>query len=367
LAPCHNGMWRTISVRRLTQECELSKRRIMADTELSEAPADSGAETQTQGITTLEELTASFVEKVEEAETPQESEAEASPETTTADAETDQEDVLLQSTETEQSEEETEEIAEEEESTEESEEAEPPKAVGKLLKQVNKLTARAKSAEETAEALQAQIESLKTSPQKQSESSQPALEEVQDFQSLETLRKEALAAKKWALQHIGKDYVEADGKEFADEDIRNILTQAEDYLTEKIPKRAQYLQSAQQWQQDTINTHPWISDKVDTDIAEERRSVLGQIKSQYADILKSLPNGDFVAATLVRGVEAIKADQAAKTAKPKAKRVAKAPPTSMGDSSPPVQTSATRKTANKQKILGKKSLSENDLAALFAE
>jgi len=312
-------------------------------------------------------LTASFVEKVEEAEPSQESEAEAGPETTTADAETDQDqDVLLQSTESEESEEEeTEEIAEEEES--ESEEAEPPKAVGKLLKQVNKLTARAKSAEETAEALQAQIESLKTNPQKQSESSQPALEEVQDFQSLETLRKEALAAKKWALQNVGRDFVESDGKEYSDDDIRNILTQAEEYLSEKIPERAQYLQSAAQWQQDTINTHPWISETVDTDQAEERRSVLGQIKSQYSDILKSLPNGDFVAATLVRGVEAIKADQAAKTAKPKAKRVAKAPPSSMGDSSPPVQTSATRKTANKQKILERKVISENDLAAFLAD
>ena len=342
------------------------KRRIMADTVTTEAPGTTGAETQTQGITTLEELTASFVEKVEEAETPQESEVTAESETQPTDTETDQDtDVLLQSTETEESEEETEEIAEEEES--ESEEAEPPKAVGKLLKQVNKLTARAKSAEETAEALQAQIESLKTSPQKQSESSQPALEDVQDFQSLETLRKEAVAAKKWALQNIGRDYVESGGEEYSDDDIRNILTQAEDYLSEKIPERAQYLQSAQQWQQDTINTHPWISETVDTDLAEERRSVLGQIKSQYADILKSLPNGDFVAATLVRGVEAIKQDQAAKSAKPKSKRVAKAPPTTMGDSSPPVQTSATRKTANKQKILGKKSLSENDLAALFAE
>jgi len=338
----------------------------MADTEISEAPATTEAVTNTQSITTLEELTASFVDKVEESEAKEESEVEAGPETTTADAETDQNDVLLQSTESEESEEEeTEEIAEEEES--ESEEAEPPKAVGKLLRQINKLTARAKGAEETAESLQAQIESLKTSPQKQSESSQPALEEVQDFQSLETLRKEAVAAKKWALQNIGRDYVESGGKEYSDDDVRNILTQAEDYLSEKIPERANYLQASAQWQQDTINAHPWISDKVDTDQAEERRSVLGQIKSQYADILKSLPNGDFVAATLVRGVEAIKADQAAKTAKPKAKRVAKAPPTTMGDSSPPVQTSATRKTANKQKILGKKSLSENDLAALFAE
>ena len=336
----------------------------MADTVTTEASGTTEAETQTQGITTLEELTASFVEKVEEAETPQESEAEVGPETTVADAETEQDtDVLLQSTEPEESEEETEEIAEEEESTEESGD-EPPKAVGKLLKQVNKLTARAKSAEETAEALQAQIESLKTNPQKQSESSQPALEEVQDFQSLETLRKEAVAAKKWALQNIGRDYVESGGKEYSDDDVRNILTQAEDYLSEKIPERAQYLQASQQWQQDTINAHPWISDKVDTDIAEERRSVLGQIKNQYADILKSLPNGDFVAATLVRGVEAIKQDQAVK---PKAKRVAKAPPSSMGDSSPPVQTSASRKTANQQKILSKKILGENDLAALFAE
>jgi len=351
-----------------TQECELPKRREnMADTEISEAPATTEAETNTQSITTLEELTASFVDKVEESEAKEESEVEAGPETTTADAETDQKDVLLQSTETEESEE-TEEIADEEESTEESGDNEPQsKAVGKLLKQVNRLTARSKSSEELVDTLKSEIASLKSSPQKQSESSQPALEEVQDFQSLETLRKEAVAAKKWALQNIGRDYVESGGKEYSDDDIRNILTQAEDYLSEKIPERANYLQASAQWQQDTINTHPWISDKVDTDIAEERRSVLGQIKSQYADILKSLPNGDFVAATLVRGVEAIKADQAAKTAKPKAKRVAKVPPSSMGDSSPPVQTSATRKTANKQKILERKNLSVNDLAAFLAD
>jgi len=341
----------------------------MADTELTEASGTTTeAEIQpTQSITTLEELTASFVDKVEESEAKQESEVEPGPETTTADADTDQDkDVLLQSTESEGSEEEeTEEIAEEEEETED--EAEPPKAVGKLLKQVNKLTARAKTAEETAEALQAQIEALKSNPQKQSEPSQPALDEVNDFQSLETLRKEALAAKKFALHHIGKDFVEVDGREYSDDDIRNILTQADEYLTEKIPERAQYLQSAAQWQQDTINAHPWVSDKVDTDQAEERRGVFNQLKSQYSNVLNSLPNGDFIAATLVRGVEAIKADQAAKTAKPKAKKVAKAPPPTMGDSSPPIQTSATRKTANKQKILERGRLSENDLAAFLAE
>ena len=340
----------------------------MADTVTTEASGTTEAEENAQGITTLEELTASFVDKVEEAETPQSDEAKES-ETPNADASDEQdEDVLSQLTETEESEEEEEKEAEEEESTDESGDDEPQsKAVGKLLKQVNRLTARSKTSEELVDTLKSEIASLKSSPQKQSESSQPALEEVQDFQSLETLRKEAVAAKKWALQNIGRDYVESGGKEYSDDDVRNILTQAEDYLSEKIPERANYLQASAQWQQDTINAHPWISETVDTDIAEERRSVLGQIKSQYADILKSLPNGDFVAATLVRGVEAIKSDQAAKTAKPKAKRVAKAPPPTMGDSSPPVQTSATRKTANQQKILGKQILSGSDLAALFAE
>ena len=343
----------------------------MADTETTEASGTTEAEPQsTQSITTLEELTASFVDKVEESEAKEESEAEPSPETTTADTETDQDqDVLLQSTESEESEEEeTEEVVEEEAEEESENEAEPQsKAVGKLLKQVNRLTARSKSSEELVETLKAEIASLKANPQQQAESGQPALEDIKDFQALETLRKEALAAKKFALQHIGKDFVEIDGKEWSDDEIRNILTQADEYLTEKIPERAQHLQSAAQWQKDTLNTHPWISNEVDSDIAEERRGVFSEIKSQYADVLNSLPNGDFIAATLVRGVEAIKADQAAKTAKPKAKKVAKAPPPTMGDSSPPVQTQATRKTAQKQKILERRRLSENDLAALLAE
>ena len=154
-----------------------------------------------------------------------------------ADAESTEKDVLLQSTE-EESEEESEEVVEEEEEEEAEEaEAEPPKAVGKLLKQVNKLTARAKSAEENAEALRAEIEALKANPQSATEPQKPALEEVNTFEELESLRKEALAAKRWSLQHIGKDYVEVDGKEYSDDDIRGILTQAEDYLTEKIPQR----------------------------------------------------------------------------------------------------------------------------------
>ena len=324
------------------------------------------AETETQGpITNLEQLTASFVEKVEESEEAQQ-EAEASAESETqpeADAESDEKDVLLQSTE-EESEEESEEVVEEEEEAEEAE-AEPPKAVGKLLKQVNKLTARAKSAEENADALKAEIEALKANPQSTAEQAKPALEEVNTFEGLESLRKEALAAKKWSLQHIGKDYVEVDGKEYSDDDIRGILTQAEDYLTEKIPERAQHLQSQAQWAEDTLATHPWIKD---SEGFESRKEIFDQIKGQYSNILGSLPNADFVAATLARGVEAIQAENAKASKPPAKKRKAKAPPPSeIGDSSPPVQTAATRATVEKSKILERKRLSENDLAAFLAD
>jgi hypothetical protein len=57
-----------------------------------------------------------------------------------------------------------------------------------------------------------------------------------------------------------------------------------------------------------------------------------------------------------------------KAGKPAKKRRAKAPPPSeIGDSSPPVQTAATRQTAEKAKILERKQLSENDLAAFLAD
>lgn len=341
----------------------------MAETESTEASGvTTEAETETQGpITNLEQLTASFVEKVEESEEAQQ-EAEASTESETqpeADAESDEKDVLLQFEAEEESEEESEEVVEEEEGEAEEAEAEPPKAVGKLLKQVNKLTARAKSAEENADALKAEIEALKANPQSTTEQAKPALEEVNTFEGLESLRKEALAAKKWSLQHIGKDYVEVDGKEYSDDDIRGILTQAEDYLTEKIPERAQHLQSQAQWAEDTLATHPWIKE---SEGFESRKEIFDQIKGQYSNILGSLPNADFVAATLARGVEAIQAENAKASKAPAKKRKAKAPPPSeIGDSSPPVQTAATRATVEKSKILERGRLSENDLAAFLAD
>ncbi len=340
----------------------------MAETVISEAPAEStGAETQAQGPMSMEDLAASFVDQVEQDQaTTDEAKAEVTESSEDAGAEV-EEDVLSQSISEEQEEDTEEEEAEESDEEDETVEEEPPKAVGKLLKQVNKLTARAKSAEETAEALKAEIQSLKSNSQPTEQATgQPELENIQTFEDLQKLQKEAQAAKKFALQNVGKSFVEVDGKEYSDDDIRNILTQADEYLTEKIPAREKYLAEKSQWQRDTITTHSWLNE--DSELAETRQELFGNLKSQYSHILDNLPNGDFIAATLVRGIEAIKADQKASTApKKKAVKPKAPPPTDGGNVSPPVENAATRKQKQKESIKRKGPLSANDLAAYLSD
>jgi hypothetical protein len=344
----------------------------MAETVISEAPAEqSGAENnQVRGPLSVEDLAASFVEQVEtdqEAQQADEAKAEVTETPEEAEASADQEDVLSQSV-TESDEEEDEGEDTEEEEVEEEVEEETPKALKKTLKQISRLTARAKSAEETVESLKSEIQNLKQSGGSQSQPAQPELENIQSFEDLENLKREAQAAKKFALQHIGKDFVEVDGKEYSDDDIRNILTQADEYLTEKIPQRSEYLREKSEWSRDTINTHPWMDSSKDDDISESRRETYNQLRNQYGNVLDNLPNGDFIAATLVRGIEALKSEQSAKAPKKVVKKRKAPPPTDGGDASPPIENSTTRKQKEKAKILDRKGpLSANDLAAFLAD
>ena len=328
---------------------------------ITEAPGnDSGADTNA-GILSEADLASSFLERVEEQPEEKPSETEATDQTSeddVAEAEEDSEgNVLSQS-----------EQSEETETTEENEEPaegeQQPKAVTKLVKQVHKLTARSKGAEEMVAALQAEVYALKSQPQDQKtqEQGQPALEDISSMGDLEKLRKEAMSAKRWALQHIGKDFVEVDGKEYEDQDIRNILTEAEDFLAEKIPQRANFLQQRQQWVTDATTTFPFLSDT-----ESEEYQLFLQIRGgdQYRGILDQLPNGDFVAATLVKGIKAVKADQAA-ASKPKAKTPKSPPPTDVGDSAgPPPETKDTRQKKKRAAALGKGRISEDQLASFL--
>ena len=231
------------------------------------------------------------------------------------------------------------------------------------MNQINRLTARAKGAEEEVQSLKEQIQSIKsaTPSDPTAQVAKPALEEVKTIQELDTLRKEAVSAKKWALSNLGKDYVEIDGKEYGDDDIRNILMEAEDYLTEKIPQRANFLQEKQAWIQDTANTFPWVSKGEGPEY-----ELFLQVRDgpQYKSILDGLPNGDFVAGVLVEGINSIKARQ---ETKPKAKAKAKTPPPTTGDAvAPPVESKEVRQSKKKSAILNKQgNLSEQDFAQIL--
>ena len=119
---------------------------------------------------------------------------EATTETEVVDAEEEESEVLSQSdTETEDE--------SEEEETEEGDETQP-KGLSKALKQINRLTARAKGAEEEVQALKEQLQISKTTPSQDTQSqAKPALDQINSIEDLEALRKEALSAKKWAMQY----------------------------------------------------------------------------------------------------------------------------------------------------------------------
>jgi chaperonin cofactor prefoldin len=326
------------------------------DTEtITEAPGiDSGADTNA-GILSEADLASSFMERVEEQpeEKPSEADAADTTEGEVAEAVEDSEgNVLSQS---EQSEEDGEEEAEAEEAEESTE---PPKGVGKLLKQVGKLTARAKSAEEQVEAMQAKIAALESQPQSSEPQGSPALSEIADLPSLEKVRQEAIAAKKWAVQHLGKDYVEDGEKEYSGDEIREIFAAADEYLTEKIPQRAQHLQAKRQWDEDAKSTFPFLESQ-----EGEHFELFQQVRhgEQYKNLLDGLPNGDFVAATLVKGIEAVKAESKGK--KPAKKRTAKTPPAQVGESlAPPPATKDARQKAAAAKKLGTGRISEASFA-----
>ena len=96
------------------------------------------------------------------------------------------------------------------------------------------------------------------------------------------------------------------------------MTESEEYLTEKIPERARYLQEKQAWQTDTAQLFPYIA-KADGEDYEQFIQI--RQAPAYKSILDSLPNGDFIAGVITKGMKALEAEQ---TKKPNLK--AKTPP-----------------------------------------
>lgn len=323
----------------------------MENTQTDEAPVEeTGAEENTNANLSIEDLAKSFVEKVDDQpeDTSTTEATEDVTETEVVDAEEELEsDDLSKSNE------------DEDDSEEDADDVNQPKGLQKALKQINRLTARAKGAEEEVAALKEQIETIKSNPGEPEKSASPALNEINTLKDLEALRKEAQAARTWALKNIRKDYVSEGDKEYTGDDVSNILEQAENYLNELIPQRAHYLQEKQQWAEDTKNVFPYIGEQDGSDYEQ-----FVQIRNSelYKPILDSLPNADFVTALVVEGMKSVEARQKAKP-KPKAKTPPSLDP---GDGVvPPSESKEVRQKKKKEAALGNGNISVNDFAKLL--
>ena len=144
-------------------------------------------------------------------------------------------------------------------------------------------------------------------------------------------------------------------------------------LTNTLPKRflrrSEYLREKSEWDIgiQSIPIRGWIHRKMMI-YPNPVEKPIKSYEANTANVLDNLPNGDFIAATLVRGIEAVKSEQSAKAPKKVVKKRKAPPPTDGGDASPPIENSTTRKQKEKAKILDRKGpLSANDLAAFLAD
>lgn len=254
-------------------------------------------------------------------------------------------------------------------SEEEAEETEVPKSTQKLLKQIGKLTARAKGAEEKYAEQQKEIEALKaTSPEDQAvaggKTGVPKIDKIETVDELEEMKQKAMDAKRWALQHIGKDYVEDGDKEWDGDEIRDILRKSEDYLMEHIPARQAYLR-----ERDNADTNAREDFPVWRGEEEEGEQMIATImnnKELMEKSLSQLPNQKYLAGLMYEGMKVVAARKADQGKEPVKKKVATPPPaTEEIHAAPKGDTRGSKKERKKLEALGTENVSARQLTAFF--
>ena len=307
----------------------------------------STEDTTPQGNLTSDDLL-NFIEETAQESAQPEPDVQEEPET---ESEEGSEDVLSQSNEDEN-------VDVEDEDDSDPDEPEPPKSVQKLLRQVGKLTARAKSAEERYESLESQFQELqKKTPEQEQKTND--INKIETMEELETLRQEALSARKWARKHEGEQFVEENGNEFDAKQIKEIRDNAEDYLDELIPERQKFLQERHQSNELADQTFSFIRD---TESPEHQLLKNIDANEKFA-VLDQLPNALYIKSLIVEGCKVVKDRDQGKVAKATKAQVKKpAPPSApVSDVSPPQQTKKDHR-----KVLGDGNVSEDQLVAFLS-
>ena len=223
----------------------------------------------------------------------------------TADEE---QDVLSQESETDQSEDSDEDT--EEQSKDESNEQERglPKGV---KKRIDKLTSKKREAEAEVERLRSEVERLSQEAEKpaQTPTEDNPYSNLSNSEEVSREIEQAKRVRRWCeMNPDGATVTNKDGSEtdYSSEEIRSIKIKALDALEEHLPKRLQYLQNYQQFEQVASKEYPWWKDKA----ARERQMAESFIKA-FPEV-KKFPDYKMVIGDLVTGIK-VRESKASKT------------------------------------------------------
>ena len=235
---------------------------------------------------------------------------------------------------------------------------EDAKTEKKIEKRIGKEIAKRRALEAQVAELQAQLTQKASQPE---QAAQPAptqplpsnvpLAQIEDFQSLQTLRDQAKEAKRFAQEQLDRDDFEpvrVGDTVLGRPELKAILRNAEKTLDDDIPARAQFLTQKQEAQKLAHQMFPYLKNK------ETPEYVLAQQALSQMPWMKNLPNADWIIGVQIEGLKALEAKQKAKPeSKPKPAMSSKPPASQSVVSSAggDVRTPSAAKTANQLEAL----------------
>ena len=229
--------------------------------------------------------------------------------------------------------------------------AEDDKIDKKIEKRIGKEIAKRRAVEAQLAEAQAKLAERQAAEQPQPAPAQPLpsnvpLAQIEDFQSLQTLRDQAKEAKRFAQEQLDRDDFEpvrVGDTVLGKSELKAILRNAEKTLDDDIPSRAQFLTQKQEAQKLAHQMFPYLKNK------EAPEYVLAQQALQQMPWMRNLPNADWIIGVQIEGLKALEAKQKAKPdAKPKQAMSTK-PPSSqsvVSSAGGDVRTPSAAKTAN---------------------
>lgn len=253
-----------------------------------------------------------------------------------------------------------------------------PEAKAILEKRIGKEVAKTKAIKEQYEAKIRELEAKANPEQKPAPEPAPIVVQptaenpLANINDVETLRKEFTSAqeiKRWAEDVLDSDAAEfqAGDKVFTRREVKDILRNSTRVLQEHIPARHAFLNVREAATKEALSVFPFLADKSSPEYQ------LAQQVRREVPFIATLPNADYIAGALVRGLRAIEADKqaAAKSTKPAPVR-AIAPKAHSETPSAPARSShlggdEAKASVSREvnQINGKRNLTTRQLAAML--